>query len=196
MRLRWTTALWCDCAVMAASANARIFLRLLFVYAVSNVYFQTKTSGNFIWSEQLLFGRNKAPAAPRIAICERNIEYFAVVLYRCGKPKLQLTSRGYHKLPVAAIQWGKRGNTTLTVPAHDPPFEITIFNDIALNPGPATNAEDRVQPGHQVMIEHRSENLLRAPILTYSRQQLMNLRRQRCFPSSNSHHSSETKRNF
>ena len=34
------------------------------------------------------------------------------------------------------------------------------------------------------MIEHRSENLLRPPILTYSRQQLMNLRRKRCFPSS------------
>ena len=33
------------------------------------------------------------------------------------------------------------------------------------------------------MIEHCSENLLRAPILTYSRQQLMDLRRQRCLPS-------------
>ena len=59
-----------------------------------------------------------------------------------------------------------------------------IFNDIALNPGPATSVENWVQPGHQVMIEHRSENLLRAPILTYSRQQLMDLKRQRCFPSS------------
>ena len=84
----------------------------------------------------------------------------------------------------------------MAVPGHDPPFEITIFiKDIALNPGPATNAENRVQPGHQVMIEHRSENLLRAPILTYSRQQLMNLRRQRC-SLFNSHHSFETMRNF
>ena len=74
----------------------------------------------------------------------------------------------------------------MAVPGHDPPFEITIFNDIALNPGPATNAENRVQPGHhdQVMIEHRSENLLRALILTYSRQQLLNLRGKRCFPPS------------
>ena len=65
----------------------------------------------------------------------------------------------------------------MAVPGHDPSFEITIYNDIALNPGPATNAENQVQPGHQVMIEHRSkiqvmiehrsENLLRAPILTY-----------------------------
>ena len=90
---------------------------------------------------------------------------------------------GYHKLPVAAIQWGKRGNTTLAVPGHDQPFEITIFKDVALNPGPTTNVENRFQFGHQVMIEHRSENLLRAPILTNSRQ-LMNLGRQRCFRSS------------
>ena len=34
------------------------------------------------------------------------------------------------------------------------------------------------------MIKHDSENLLKAPILTYSRQQLMDLRRQCCFPSS------------
>ena len=161
----------CEGAVMAA--NARTFLSLLLIYAVSNVYFQTKTSET-----------NNSPTAPRIDIRERNLEYFAVVLYRCGKSKLQLTSTGYHKLPVAAIRWGKRGHTTLAVLRHDPPFEITIFYDIALNPGLATSVENRVQPGHQVMIKHRSENLLRAPILTYSRQQLMDLRRQRCFPSS------------
>ena len=163
-------------AVMAV--NARTFLSLLLIYAVSNVYFLTKTS------ETHLLGTNNSSAAPRIAIREQNLEYFAVVLYRCSKSKLQLTSAGYHKLSVAAIRWGKRGNTMLSVPGHDPPFEIMIFNDIALNPGPATSVENWVQPGHQVMIEHRSENLLRAPILTYSRQQLMDLRRQRCFTSS------------
>ena len=150
---------------MAANVNARTFLSLLLIYAVSNV-------------------RTTLPLLQEIVFRERNLEYFAVVLYRCGKSKLQLTSMGYHKLPVAAIQWGKRGNTTLAVPGHDPPFEITIFKDIVLNPGPATNVENRFQPGHQVVIEHRSKNLLRAPILTYSRQQLMNLRRRRCFPSS------------
>ena len=56
--------------------------------------------------------------------------------------------------------------------------------------------KNRVQPGHQVMIEHRSENLLRAPILTYSRQQLMDLKRQRCFPLFNSYRSFETMRYF
>ena len=103
---------------------------MLLIYAVSNVCFQTKTSETFIWYEQRLFGVNNSPSAPRIAIRERNQWYFAVVLYRWGKSKLQLTSMGYQKLPVAAIRSGKRGNITLAVPGHDPPFEITIFNDI------------------------------------------------------------------
>ena len=72
----------CEGAVMAANTNARTFLGLLLICAVSNVYFLTKTS-------------ETSPAAPRIR--ERNLVYFAVVLYRCGKSKLQLTSMGYHK---------------------------------------------------------------------------------------------------
>ena len=109
---------------MAANANARTFLSLLLIYAVSNVYFQTKTSETVSLYEQLLSGTNNSSAAPRTGIRERNLEYFAVVLYRCGKSKLQLTSKGYHKLSVAAIRWGKRGNTTLAVPGHDPPFDL------------------------------------------------------------------------
>ena len=35
-------------AVMAANASARTFFSLLLIYAVSNVYFQTKTSETFI----------------------------------------------------------------------------------------------------------------------------------------------------
>ena len=71
----------CEGAVMAA--NARTFLSFLLIYTVSNIYFQKKTS------ETHLFGTNNSPAAPRIAIRERNLEYFAVVLHRCGKSKLQ-----------------------------------------------------------------------------------------------------------
>jgi len=69
-------------AVMAA--NARTFLSLFLISAVNNVCFQTKTS------ETHLFDTNNSPAAPRIEIRERNLEYFAVVLYRYGKSKLQL----------------------------------------------------------------------------------------------------------
>ena len=67
---------------MAANVNARILLSLFFIYAVSNVYFQTKTCEIFIWYEQFLFGTKNSAGAPRIVIRERNLEYFAVVLYR------------------------------------------------------------------------------------------------------------------
>ena len=36
------------------------------------------------------------------------------------------------------IQWGKHGNTALTILGHDSPFEIRIFNDVVLNQGPDT----------------------------------------------------------
>ena len=63
----------CQGAVMAANVNARTFLSLFLIYAVSNVYFQTKTSEISIWYEQLLFGTKSSPAAPRIVIRERNL---------------------------------------------------------------------------------------------------------------------------
>ena len=59
--------------------------------------------------------------------------------------------------------WGKSGNTTLAIPGHDPPFEITIFDDVALNPGPVTSLlnGNQVRAGHRVMAEHCAENVLR-----------------------------------
>ena len=79
---------------MAANVNARTFLSLFLIYAVSNVYFQTKTSETFIWYKQLLFGTKNSPVAPRIVIRERNLEYFALVLYRCCESKLLWTNSG------------------------------------------------------------------------------------------------------
>ncbi len=168
----------CEGAVMAASA--RTVLSLFLIYAVSNVCFRTKIH------EIHLFDMDKCPDPPKIELREGNMEYFAVVVCRCGKTKLQLTSTGYHKLRVAAIRWGKSGNTTLTIPGHDPPFEITILNDVALNPGPDTSlsSENQVRAGHRALAEHCAENLFRLPPQAYSRQQLMDLRRHCCFPSS------------
>ena len=54
-----------------------------------------------------------------------------------------LTGNGPHKLRVAAINWGKRGNNaTLAVPGHDPPVEITIFIDVEINPRPDSSQYD------------------------------------------------------
>ena len=33
-------------------------------------------------------------------------------------------------------KWSKHGPISLVIPSHDPPLEITIFMDIAKNPGP------------------------------------------------------------
>ena len=35
-----------------------------------------------------------------------------------------------------ALLWSKHGSTTLLIPGHDPPSDITIFMDISKNPGP------------------------------------------------------------
>ena len=157
------------------AATARTILSLFLIYAVSNVCFRTKTRD-----------MAKCPAPPKIELREGNMEYFAAVVCWCGKSKLQLTSTGYHKLRVAAIQWGKSGNTTLAIPGHDPPFEITIFNDVALNPGPVTSLLNGIQvrAGHRVTAEHCAENVLRLQPQAYSRQQLMDLRWHCCFPST------------
>ena len=53
-----------------------------------------------------------------------------------------LTRNGPHKLRVTAVNWGKRGNTTLAVPGHDPPVEITMFIDVEINPGPDSSQYD------------------------------------------------------
>ena len=41
--------------------------------------------------------------------------------------------------------WSKRGLTTLLIPSHDPPSDITIFIDINPNPGPSS-VQDNLNP--------------------------------------------------
>ena len=68
----------------------------------------------------------------------------------------------------------KRGITSLAIPGHDPPVEITIFCDVDINPGP-----DRSHfSAKQVLAEH-SESLFTSlsPSHTYSRQHILELRR-------------------
>ena len=77
-----------------------------------------------------------SPVVLRIRIPDCDVNFLAVVRFQRGLTRLLLTPNGHHKLRVAAINWGKRGNTTLAVPGHDPPVEITIFIDVEINPGP------------------------------------------------------------
>ena len=89
---------------------------------------------------------------------------------------------GHHKLRVAAINWGKRGNTTLSVPGHDPLAEITIFVDVEINPGPDSSQYDY---GERPNVEYHLMNDLPRTTLTLqcSRHQLLEYRQHYCFPT-------------
>ena len=93
-----------------------------------------------------------------------------------------LTLNGHHKPRVAVINWGKRGNTTLAVPGHDPPVDITIFVDVEINPGPDSRQYDY---GKRCNVECRLMAGLSRSTLTlqYSRHQLLEYRQNNCFPT-------------
>ncbi|PFX12798.1 Zinc finger MYM-type protein 1 [Stylophora pistillata] len=69
-------------------------------------------------------------------------QVLSYIIKKRGLPRLLLTPNGHHKLRDAAVNWGKRGITTLAVPGHDPPVEITIFIDVEINPGPDSSQYD------------------------------------------------------
>lgn len=68
----------------------------------------------------------------------------------------------------------KHGPISLVIPGHDPPLEITIFIDIAKNPGPVLklsthrSCEDRSAPDLHILPKQ---------IITYSLSQLFAIRR-------------------
>ena len=72
-------------------------------------------------------------------------EYF-IDLGRYKRLVLGLTITGFSKSRVAAIKWSKHGGNALPIPGHDPPTEITIFMDIAINPGPNSSLINRCEP--------------------------------------------------
>ena len=82
-------------------------------------------------------------------ISTRTVEKFwhnsgqALLLYWKNK-SLKLTASGFHNSRTTIVKWTTRGLIFLVIPGHDPPLEITIFMDIAKNPGPTKqNTEDR-----------------------------------------------------
>ena len=111
------------------AASARSALSFLSIYVLQYVWFALRTTQDHSLNDML------SPVVLRIRIPDRDVNFLAVRFQR-GLTRLLLTPNGHHKLRVAAINWGKRGNTTLAVPGHDPPVEITIFIDFEINPGP------------------------------------------------------------
>ena len=56
----------------------------------------------------------------------------------CLKPARLNLARllGFNRTSTPITRWTKHGQTTLAIPSHDPPIEITVFMDISINPGP------------------------------------------------------------
>ena len=74
------------------------------------------------------------------------------------------------------VSWPKHGCTSLLIPGHDPPLNITIFGDIAINPGPETLIQNN--------LKRRNENLpnildlhINTRVITYTRAELLGIRR-------------------
>ena len=90
--------------------------------------------------------------------------------------KVILSRSGFGRTKVALTRWTKRGLTTLVVPGHDPPLDITIYMDVESEPGPGDGIREKAD---QLDEPNRQMNNTRK--ITYSRVCLLNIRRQyRC----------------
>ena len=73
-----------------------------------------------------------------LGFCNGILSHGVAVLFGPRATKLNLTtSAGFNKTKSALNKPSKRGFTSLAIPGHDPPIDLTIFVDIAVNPGPS-----------------------------------------------------------
>ncbi len=70
----------------------------------------------------------------------------------------------------------QNGHTSLVIPGHDPPMEITVFMDIALNPGPILLRQEQRNSNRSYYLNYGDANLhvdkLKTTIKTYSKSDL------------------------
>ena len=95
-----------------------------------------------------------------------------------GRPSIVFVTKrfGFHRAKIPSVSWTKHGCTSLLIPGHDPPLNITIFGDIAINPGPETLIQNN--------LKRRNENLpnildlhINTRVITYTRAELLGIRR-------------------
>ena len=87
-----------------------------------------------------------------------------------------LSRSGFGGTRVALTRWTNPGLTTLVVPGHDPPLDMTIYMDVESEPGPGDIMRESIdqldEPNRQVNNTSKT---------TYSRVCLLNIRlRYRC----------------
>ena len=128
----------CQAPVMAATfSRALIFFIYFYLYYIYDdaIHFPTD-SDPFSFSNigyTTLLGRGNRVSRPLL------------VSSGLAPAKVILSRSGFGRTRVALTRWTKRGLTTLLVPGHDPPLDITVYTDAESEPGP----ED-------TMREHRS----------------------------------------
>lgn len=91
------------------------------------------------------------------------------------------TNNGFHRTRQAANIVSKHGVTSLAIPGHDPPLDITVHLDIAKNPGPTLFLPDdnnlNFRAGlHSTCNLHTFVNQRCGSVISYSRCQLFDLR--------------------
>ena len=74
-----------------------------------------------------------------------------------------------------ATRWSKHGLTSLHIPGHDPPLDITVFMDVSTNPGPGTSTNRICSPRFYVNCICMAS--CQVSTITYSRNQLFRIRR-------------------
>ena len=64
-----------------------------------------------------------------------------------GRPSIVFATKrfGFQRAKIPSVSWTKHGCTSLLIPGHDPPLNITIFGDIAINPGPETLIQNNLK---------------------------------------------------
>ena len=98
-------------------------------------------------------------------------------------------STGFHRTGRAICVWRKHGFVSLSIPGHDPPIEITMYMDVATNPGPSSSLHQRNWQtdgtiNHPPSFKIRGNSVCLSYLhtndctrLCYSRQDLLNIRR-------------------
>ena len=111
---------------------------------------------------------------------------------------IHLCSTGFGHSNVPQMKWSKHGYTSMCVPGHDPPKDITVCMDISTNPGPSSDDPStpscRNQISRDYHLEPQSSSVFKSQSYTpisyaagrrvYTRQQLLNLRSLAERPSS------------
>ena len=96
-----------------------------------------------------------------------------------GKFQLDLRSESYFKSSLPVTKWTKHGSTSLYIPGHDPPLDITVFSDVSRNPGPQVLHFDPTTTTYADLHIVSSR-----PMISYSRNELFKIRRvSHCSPS-------------